>query len=51
MISINLGLAELKASLENSEEEFLMFNFGAQDKAIVLANGNVRNVIARKVLK
>lgn len=51
MISINLGLAELKASLENSEEEFLVFNFGANDKAIVLANGNVRNVIARKVIR
>lgn len=51
MVSINLGLVELKSSLENSEEEFLLFNFGQEDKAIVLASGNVRNVIARKVLK
>jgi len=51
IVTINLGLAELKSSLENSEEEFLVFNFGTQDKAIVLANGNIKNVIARKVIK
>ena len=50
-LTINLGLDELKASLENSEEEFLALNFGDNEKAIVLANGNVRNVIARKVMK
>ena len=49
-IEINLGLPELKASLENSEEEFAVFNFGDQDKAIILANGNIRNVIARKIM-
>lgn len=49
-LEIHLGLAELKASLENSEEEYLTLNFGENEKAIVLANGNVRNVIARKVL-
>ena len=49
-LSINLGLEELKTSLENSEEEYLVFNFGANDKAIVLANGNIRNVVARKIM-
>lgn len=51
MLEINLGLMELKASLENSEEEFLTLNFGENEKAIVLANGNVKNVIARKILR
>lgn len=50
-VEIALGLMELKTSLENSEDEFLTINFGENEKAIVLANGNVRNVIARKLVR
>lgn len=46
-----LGLEELKAALENSEEEFLLFNFGLNDKSITLVNGNIKTVLAKKILK
>lgn len=51
LLTINLGLEEIKASLENSEEEYLVFNFSDVDKAIVLSNGNIKNVIAKKTIR
>lgn len=47
-VSIAINPDTLGRVLENSEEQFIVFNFGPNEKAIMMAKGNVRSVIQVK---
>ena len=44
-VTIYLSLDKLRRVLENSSEQYFVLNFGPDEKAIMLAKGNVRSVI------
>ena len=47
--TINLNVLGIKNVLENSDEQFVVMNFG-DDDIVVLANGSIKNVVSKRMI-
>lgn len=47
--TINLNVLGIKNVLDNSDEQFVVMNFG-DEQVVVLANGSIKNVVSKRML-